>query len=112
MKIEIKNRGRKLKLEVERVGTFGMIKGLMFSHRRNLLFDFSKDSEMGIHSYFVFFPFIAIWLDARNKVLEWRIVKPFEAYVYPSRSYRKLVEIPVRGNEKVFRFLVGKISRR
>src|SRR3972149_4876948 len=72
--------------------------GLMFSRREEakiLLFPFEKPSRMAIHSLFVFFPFIAVWLDADGKVMEIRKVRPFSWYVCPKKPYISLVEIPL-----------------
>jgi len=71
--------------------------GLMFRTRKTkpLIFEFSKDVIMAIHSFFVFFPFKAIWLDKKGKVIEKRIVKPFTFHVCPKKAFRKLIEIPI-----------------
>lgn len=72
--------------------------GLMFTRRKKakaLLFDFKKPTKITIHSCFVFFPFIALWLDDKDKVIDLRIVKPFNLYVSPKKSFHKLIEIPI-----------------
>ena len=84
---------------------------MMFKTRNydNLLFSFSRSGRREKHSFFVFFPFIAIWLDDRNRVLEWRVVKPFEYRVSSRRAFHKLIEIPISyKNEYIMVFLVGK----
>ena len=45
---------------LERVEGFGKFRGLMFSKRRNLLFDLGKEKRFGaiIHCFFVFFKFL------------------------------------------------------
>jgi uncharacterized membrane protein (UPF0127 family) len=74
----------------------GMILGLMFRTRktRPLLFEFKRDVRMAIHSFFVFFPFKAIWLDENNRIIAQKIVKPFTLCVRPRKPFRKLIEIP------------------
>lgn len=75
--------------------------GLMFSRRekaKNLLFRFNKKIKIVIHSFFVFFPFIAIWLDEKNKIIDIKIVKPFTSHVVPREKSLSLIELPL--NEK------------
>ena len=70
--------------------------GLMFRTRKTkpLVFEFKNDVHLAIHSFFVFFDFRAIWLDADNKIIEQRTVKPFSISVKPKKPFRKLIEIP------------------
>jgi len=72
------------------------ISGLMFRTRktRPLLFEFNNDTRMAIHSFFVFFPFKAIWLDENGKIIEQKIVKPFTFSARPKKPFRNLLEIP------------------
>ena len=72
--------------------------GLMFKRReraRALLFKFKKPVKMAIHSFFVFFPFFAIWLNEKDEIVGIKKVKPFKFRVLPSRKFVKLVEIPI-----------------
>lgn len=80
----------------KRVNELGMILGLMFRTRKTcpLLFEFKKDVRIAIHSFFVFFPFKAIWLDENNEIIEQKLVKPFTLSVRPKKPFRKLIEIP------------------
>ena len=82
----------------KKVKGFGMISGLMFRTRktRPLVFEFKKNTRMAIHSFFVFFPFHAVWLDKNNRIIEQRKVKPFTFCVRPKKPFRKLIEIPNR----------------
>jgi uncharacterized membrane protein (UPF0127 family) len=70
--------------------------GLMFRTRKTspLVFEFKNDVHIAIHSFFVFFPFRAIWLDENNKIIEQKTVRPFTFSVCPKRPFRKLIEIP------------------
>lgn len=92
-------KNKKIKIDVERCGSFGRVRGLMFCRRENapalLLFDFKKPRRFAIHSWFVFFPFWAVWLDDKNKIVEEKIVKPFCFQVAPRKKFYKLVEIPL-----------------
>jgi uncharacterized membrane protein (UPF0127 family) len=109
MKIKYKN--KKIDVLVHKVSFFGMGLGLMFRSKKtkSLLFDFKENVSMAIHSYFVFFDFLAIWLDENNEVIEWRVVKPFISYISPKKNYRRLIEIPInKGNKEIIEFFVGK----
>ncbi len=103
---------KKIKLKVKKCGLFGMFRGLMFRLRENapalLLFNFKKFRRLKIHSLFVFFPFIAIWLDDKNKITEIRKVNPWEFCVLPKKKFCKLVEIPINKKySEIVSFLVG-----
>ena len=109
-KLKISFKGKSISLSARKMGFFGKIKGLMFkSSRENLLFEFSSDTSTKIHSFFVFFSFLAVWLDEKNRVLECKIVSPFTVAVSPQKAYRKLVEVPLnKKNTKIIEFFVGK----
>lgn len=109
MKFKYKN--KKIEVPVYRVSFIGRFTGLMFKRKntRNLLFDFGKESKIAIHSFFVFFSFLALWLDEDNNIIDWRIVNPFEFYVCPKNSFYRLVEIPINDkNKETIEFFVGK----
>jgi uncharacterized membrane protein (UPF0127 family) len=96
--------------KVKKVGLLGKLRGLMFrtKNTKNLLFDFSREGRWGIHSCFVFFDFLAVWLTEDNKVVEVGRVKPFCLNVVPKNNFRKLLEIPFNNrNKKVIKKLVG-----
>lgn len=102
-------RGKRKYISCRKVSIFSF--GLMFRSRKtnNLLFEFKKDSNYSLTALFVFFPFIAVWLDEENRVLSTRIIKPFEFSISAKRKYRKILEIPVnKKNMKIIKFLVGK----
>ena len=95
MKIRI--RKRYLTFNARKLSHFGKAIGLMFSRREKaeiLLFEFKNPVKMRIHSFFVFYKFIALWLDNKNKVIDWKIVKPFLPSVSSKKPFYKLVEIP------------------
>jgi len=107
----VKYNNKKLEVPVKRVSFFGEAIGLMFRTRQtsNLLFEFKKKVKTPIHSFFVFFSFLAVWLDEKGKVLEYRIVKPFSLHISPKNVFVKLVEIPINDkNRKIIEFFVGK----
>ena len=78
---------------VEKVGFLGKIIGLMFSRKRNLIFELNNRKEI-VHSFFVFYPIRLYFLDERFNVVEKRILKPFWFY-FPKTKAKYLVEIPV-----------------
>lgn len=111
-KIGFENKGRKINFLVKECNALEKIRGLMF--RKNnanmrLLFNSKKKSRLRIHSYFVFFDFLAVWTDNKNNILEKRIVKPFTFSVRPKKYFYKLIEIPInKKNEKIIHFFVGR----
>jgi len=108
--IIINFRNKKIKVFAEDCNFFKKFSGLMFSRRENakiLLFNFKIKQKIKIHSFFVFYNFIAIWLDKKNKVIDLKIVKPFSPCVSPKKSGFKLVEIPINNkNKKILKLLV------
>lgn len=104
-------RRRRFSLPVLRVSYFRRGIGLMFrtKYTRPLLFPFYRPCRVALTSWFVFFPFVAVWLDSRRQVIESRVVFPFTFTIVPRRPAYYLVEIPLnRRNSKITRFLVGK----
>jgi len=95
----VNKKNRKLNLEVFECNFFEQGRGLIFSRRKNakiLLFRFKKLSHLSIHSFFVFFPFIAVWTDDKNRILSWKKVSPFTFHISPpSSGFYSLIEIPV-----------------
>jgi len=110
IELKVSFKGKSIKISARKMGFFGKIKGLMFKlPRENLLFEFSSDTSTKIHSFFVFYSFLAVWMDEKNRVLECKIVRPFTVAVSPEKPYRKLVEVPLnKKNTKIIEFFVGK----
>jgi len=112
--MRVKYKKKSIEIKAFKVDLIGKILGLMFRNRdyENLLFDFGYNGRHVIHSFFVFFDFLAVWLDDENNVIDWKIVKPFDALVQPKKSCRKLIEIPFnKKNKKIWSFFVGKIGK-
>ena len=94
-------KGKKISFEVRVVPKWYEGIGLMFRFRESasaLLFEFKKPVRMAIHSFFVFFPFVAIWLDENYNILDIKRVRPFTPRVLPSGKFTKLVEVPINKN--------------
>ncbi|MCX6749240.1 MAG: DUF192 domain-containing protein [Candidatus Pacearchaeota archaeon] len=88
----------------KRCNIFKEASGLMFTRRKKakpLLFEFEKPVNFRIHSLFVFFPFVAIWLDEKNKIIEIKKIKPFISSIKPKKPYKKLLEIPLNKKYKM-----------
>ena len=96
-----KNKGKNRNIKIKNVkrikGIIGKGTGLMFksSNTDALLFEFNKPIKEGIHSLFVFFPFVAVWLDDKNRIIEKRVILPFTLLAKPKKEFKKLLEIPI-----------------
>ena len=101
-------------LNVKKTSFFTQFIGLMFSRRRTpiRLFSYSSDRRVPIHSWFVFYNFLIVWLDHRNRVIEWRVVKPFTSCVLPKKKCCAFLEIPLddKYNGEI-KFVVGNKQR-
>ena len=106
MKIYYRRKG--ISVSARTCGFLGMIRGLMFRSKNteNLLFD---NFSGGIHSWFVFFPFLAVFLDGKNKVVDIKVVKPFRLSIKSKKNFSKLIEIPINNSNKdTIGLLVGR----
>ncbi len=110
MNIKIKFKNKKITLkEIIIAWNYLKIRGLMFRKKEKapiLLFEMQKPAS--IHSFFVFFPFIVLWLNNKNKVVDYRIIRPFSPYINTTHKFSKIIEIPIsrRYYDRV-NFLVG-----
>lgn len=111
MKTHFKYKSKKISLEVKECKGIRKFTGLMFKSKNTsaLFFSFEKPSQMKIHSMFVFFDFVAVWLDEDDDIIDVQRVKPWRISVLPKgKFYTKLIEIPVNERyQKVIQFLVG-----
>jgi uncharacterized membrane protein (UPF0127 family) len=78
---------------------FSRARGLMFRYRiaRPLIFVFDEGREKNrqacaIHALFVFFPFSAIYLDAKKRVVDVAVCKPFFSVMMPRSECAYLIE--------------------
>jgi len=113
IKIGLKFKARKIEIDnVKKLNKFEKGMGLMFRCRDKcpaMLFKFKNPTRMNIHSLFVFFPFVVIWLDNKNKVVDMKIVKPFRILVSCKKSFYKILEIPLNKRyQKQIKFLFKK----
>ena len=71
--------------------------GLMFRTRRTqpLVFKFDSERIISIHSLFVFFPFMATWLNKKGEIVEQEIIKPFTLNHTPKNNAWVLIEEPL-----------------
>lgn len=112
-KISFNYKNKKISLDVRVCSFFGKFSGLMFKKRQSaqaLLFEFKNPGKIKIHSFFVFFPFIAVWLDKKERVLGIKKVRPFRISVSvpDGKNFEKLVEIPSNSKYSgITKFLVG-----
>ncbi len=109
-RIKIFHKKKFIEIELKEINGWEKAIGLMFCRREKakaLLFAFKKPVKLTIHSWFVFFPFVGIWLDKDNKIISIRRVSSFKNNVSPNGRFSKLIEIPI--NKKylnVVKFLV------
>ena len=107
---------RKIEISVEDCNLFEKFTGLMFSRREKakiLLFSFRRKQKIAIHSFFVFYSFLAVWLDDNNKIVDIKAVKPFQPCISPKKDSYKLVEIPInRKNKKILKFFGDSVVKK
>jgi len=113
MRICVYFKGRKILVEVNNTGFISRGLGLTFRTREteNLLFDFKKGVtwQGTLTSWFVFFPFLTLWLDKDNKIIDFRVVKPFVFSISQNKPFWKIVEIPFNlSNMRVIEKFIGK----
>lgn len=97
--ISIYKNSKNIKIKnVKKLSELGKVRGLMFRKKEKcpaLLFEFENSVKLKIHSFFVFFPFAAVWLDDKNNVIDMKIVRPFRISVSCREPFYKLLEIPI-----------------
>jgi len=111
MKISVNFKGKNNLIDVRKTGFFGKGLGLTFrtKNTENLLFEFSRavNWQGNLTSIFVFFPFMTLWLNDKNKVIDFRVVRPFEFCIRQKKKFHKIVEIPLNDKNKsiIVRFI-------
>lgn len=107
MKILFKK--KKIEIPVRSVPFFSF--GLMFKTKntQNLFFKKIFPENSSLTSWFVFFPFLILWLDKNNKVIDMKVAKPFEWKISTEKRFSHVVELPFNNkNKKILNFVVGK----
>jgi uncharacterized membrane protein (UPF0127 family) len=104
MKVIIKDNSKRVSVRnVKKLSEFEKGIGLMFHKREKcpaMLFEFTRPTNMMIHSLFVFFKFCAVWLDDKNRIVDKKLVKPFRLSISSKKPFYKLLEIPVNKHYK------------
>ena len=97
MNIFVKYKKKRLLIKnIKKAGIFLKFRGLMFRNiEKSPILMFENCNSKAIHSYFVFFPFLVLWLNDKNSVVEWKIVKPFSVYEKSNKDFSKIIEIPI-----------------
>lgn len=74
--------------------TLSKARGLMFSKRKTLVFEFDNEQLVPLHNCFVFFPIDLLFLDSSGKIVELKnSFKPFTFY-NPKNKSKWVVELP------------------
>ena len=69
--------------------------GLMFSGRKKAVLVFKKEQIVSLHTFFVFFPIMVEFLDAKKRVVERTVMKPFSFYSSKKKA-KFVVEMPLK----------------
>ena len=102
MKIKINTK----RLDVKLCSTFiSKLIGLMFSKRKNLLFEFNREDYHGIHMFFVFYPIRIAWINKNKKVVDTKLAYPFNPLLIPKEKAKYILEthpnINIRVNDEM-----------
>jgi len=94
MKVRIKYKSNIIEIpDVKKCEGIKKYTGLMLNRTNALLFEFSKPGRYAIHSLFC--PkFLAIWIN-NGKIVEYKLVKPWQFIIKPDGDFTKLIEIPI-----------------
>ncbi len=105
-RIGLEYRGKTLEVSARQGNLFGKIRGLTFRKRQNapvLLFEFKEKKNIALHSFFVFFPFVVLWLDDKNRIIDFQEVFPWKISIKSNKKFRKILEVPI--NKKNWKLL-------
>jgi len=76
---------------------FQRLKGFMFvfNPKKAVIFEEKKETTtlLSVHSFFVFFPVLLVYLDNQNRVVDLFLLKPFSFYNQRKKA-KTLIEIP------------------
>ena len=68
---------------------FGQFKGLMFSKKKKIVFEFRKEKIIHLHMFFVFFPIYVYLLNEKKQVVEKAFLRPWT--IFSSKKKAKYV---------------------
>ena len=89
--VKLKDKGKIIEVEVRKMNRIQKYLGLMI-YKQALLFSFDKPGRHAIHSLFC--PrFLAIWIN-NGKIVEYKLVNPWNFIVKPEKDFTELLEIP------------------
>lgn len=94
----LRNKEKKFKTESRICSTpSSQARGLMFSKKlkqdESILIKFSKEKNIPIHMFFVFFPIDAVWITKDHKVVHIeRNIKPFRPLINPNKPAIAVLE--------------------
>ena len=113
--MEIKLLNKKIKISNFVVANvFLRLRGLMFRRKENspiILFNLPR--KQSLHSLFVSFPFLVLWLDQENKVLEYRVISSLKFDISSKSDFNKIIEIPInKSNYSLVKSIVGKTFKK
>ena len=92
--MKVKIGGDEIEIDVLEKRGFGVFRGLMFrSLAKAPALRFNIQGSL--HSFFVFFNFVVLWLDDENNVVDSRVVRPFTFYINSKKKFSRIVEVPV-----------------
>ncbi len=76
-------------------------RGLMFSKKKDLIFEFRKPSFVPLHMFFVFFPIDVLFLDDDKHIIELKKnFRPF-GYYRPKKLARYVIELPLPRSDDI-----------
>ncbi|MBW3020398.1 DUF192 domain-containing protein [Candidatus Woesearchaeota archaeon] len=82
-------------------GEFSKARGLMFSRKKTLIFEFKEEIKVSLHMFFVFFPINVYFLNKNKEVVEIKEkFNPFTIY-FPKNKAKYIVECPNKLNVKI-----------
>ncbi|MFH1306809.1 MAG: DUF192 domain-containing protein [Candidatus Micrarchaeota archaeon] len=103
-KIENQTKNSSVSTFLEICNTFSSrARGLMFRKSpASLLFEFDYPDRHAIHSFFVSFPFDAIYLDENWQITDiFNSISPFTSHISPRANSKYLLELPIGYSQKL-----------
>ncbi|MBM3230614.1 hypothetical protein FJZ22_03115 [Candidatus Pacearchaeota archaeon] len=100
---------RSMQVSITQAQGVRILRGLMCTRSSHTPLYFKLRFPFSIHSFFVFYPFFAVWIGKRNRILRTDLVSPFTFHISPPDGTTGLLEIPVHTKyTSQGTFLVGK----